>query len=64
MNIISVEWLALHFGKALGSDLGLDTDTLEGFMSSVSPSRQFSEQYIKSGHDHFLCHHFQFVVYS
>ena len=24
MNIVSVEWLALHFWKALGSDLGLD----------------------------------------
>lgn len=44
MNIIAVEWLALHFGKALSSDLGLDTDTHEGFMSSVSPSMQFSEQ--------------------
>jgi len=54
MNIIAVEWLALHFGKALGSDIGLDTDTHEGFMSSVSPSRHFSEQYFISGHDRFL----------
>jgi hypothetical protein len=54
MNIIAVEWLALHFGKALGSDLGLDTDTHEGFMSSVSPSRKFSEQYFISGHDRLL----------
>lgn len=53
MNIIAVEWLALHFGKALGSDLGLDTDTREGFMSSVGPSRQFSEQYFIPGHDRF-----------
>jgi len=54
MNITSVEWLALHFGKDLGSDLGLDTDTREGFMSSVSPSSQFSEQYLISGHHRFL----------
>jgi hypothetical protein len=53
MNIVAVEWLALHFGKALGSDLGLDTDTREGFMSSVSPSGQFSEQYFVSDHDRF-----------
>ena len=54
MNIIAVEWLALHFGKALGSDFGLDTDAHEGFMSSVSPSSQFSEQCFISGHDRFL----------
>jgi len=63
MNIIAVEWLALHFGKTLGSDLGLDTDTHEVFMSSVSPSRQFSEQYFISGHDRFLWHNFQFDIY-
>jgi len=54
MNIIAVEWLVLHFGKTLGSDLGLDTDTREGFMISASPSRQFSEQYFISGHDRLL----------
>jgi hypothetical protein len=53
INIIAVEWLATHFGKALSSDLGLDTDTRVGFISSVSPCRQFSEQYFISGHDRF-----------
>jgi hypothetical protein len=61
MNI--VEWLALYFGKALGSDLGLDTDTHEGFMSTVSPFGHFSEQYFISGHDRFLWHYFQLVIY-
>jgi len=37
MNIVSVEWLALHFWKALGSDLGLDALVRVSWVLSVLP---------------------------